>query len=484
MLTVFGRPQRVCSGFTRRDLLRAGGTGLFGLSLPALLQAEAAAASSSDPKPFPTGRAKSVLFLYLFGGPSQLETFDMKPQAPTKVRGPFQPIASRTPGLRICEHLSKTAQLSDKFSVIRSMTHPHNDHNACHYIQTGHKWTRSAANGSDVNAKDTDWPAMGSVVECLSQHAADRDTRTFPDYVYLPNRLGHLQGYDRTGQYAGWLGAAYNALATDIRRRGKSDNPFFRECTEAELDFRIKGLVSETEMPLDRLSRRRDLLSQFDDGRRSLERSQAYVNYNGLRQRALSLVTSEKIRSALDIRRETPALRDRYGRHLSGQSVLMGRRMVEAGCRFVTVVWDAPDGYSWDSHRNSNSLKDHLLPKFDQSFSALLQDMEDRGLLDETLVVVVGEIGRTPQPNETWGRGHWSFCFPAVLAGAGVRGGITYGRSDKDAAYPAEKPVTPEDLAATVYQALGIDPHLHILDAQDRPVSILDEGQPLEGLFA
>jgi len=484
MLSIQGRPQRVCSGLTRRDLLRVGGAGLFGVNLPSILAAEAAADISSPGTAFGSGRAKSVLFLYLFGGPSQLETFDMKPEAPATIRGPFQSIDSRTPGLRICEHLPKTAAISDRLCVVRTMTHPHNDHNACHYIQTGHKWTRSAENGSDVNARDTDWPAMGSVVEYLSAHAPDRHLRTFPDYVYLPNRLGHLQAYDRTGQYAGWLGPAYNALATDIRRRNSKDNPFFRDCTEAELDFRIKGLVPESEMSLDRLNRRRSLLEQFDDSRRAVEKSKQFVNYDSIRQRAMSLVTSEKIRSAFDIRRESDSLRDRYGRHLFGQSVLMGRRMIEAGCRFVSVIWDAPDGYSWDSHRNSNSLKDHLLPKFDQSFSALMSDMDDRGLLDETLVVVVGEIGRTPKPNATWGRGHWSFCFPAVLAGAGIRGGVTYGRSDKDAAYPATHPVSPEDMAATIYQSLGIDPHLVIPDQTGRPVRMIEGGEPLTKLFS
>jgi len=484
MLTIQGRPQRVCSGLTRRDLLRVGGAGLFGVNLPSILAAEAATDIASPGTAFGNGRAKSVLFLYLFGGPSQLETFDMKPTAPATIRGPFQSIDSRTPGLRICEHLPKTAAISDRLCVVRTMTHPHNDHNACHYIQTGHKWTRSAENGSDVNARDTDWPAMGSVVEYLSAHAPDRHLRTFPDYVYLPNRLGHLESYDRTGQYAGWLGPAYNALATDIRRRNSKDNPFFRDCTETELDFRIKGLVPESEMSLDRLNRRRSLLEQFDDSRRVVEKSKQFVNYDAIRQRAMSLVTSEKLRSAFDIRRESDSLRDRYGRHLFGQSVLMGRRMIEAGCRFVSVIWDAPDGYSWDSHRNSNSLKDHLLPKFDQSFSALMSDMDDRGLLDETLVVVVGEIGRTPKPTATWGRGHWSFCFPAVLVGAGIRGGTTYGRSDKDAAYPATHPVSPEDMAATIYQSLGIDPHLVIPDQQGRPVRMIEGGEPLTKLFS
>lgn len=458
-------------------MLQAGGAGLFGLTLPKLLAAEQASTH------FQNARAKSVMFLYLFGGPSQLETFDMKPTAPSKLRGPFKPIASRTPGLRICEHLSRSAQMSDKFCVIRTMTHRHNDHNACHYIQTGHKWTRTAENGSDVNARDTDWPSMGSIVEYLSSRETNGRRRTFPDYVYLPNRLGHLQAYDRTGQYAGWLGAAYNALATDIRKRSATDNPYFRDCNDDELDFRIKGLVPTTEMPLDRLSRRRSLLEQFDGQLDQLERSKRYLAYDGIRERALSLVTSQKIRDALDIRKEPASLRDRYGRHLFGQTTLMGRRIIEAGSRFVTVLWDAPDGYSWDSHRNSQSLKKYLLPGFDQAFSALLADLDDRGLLDETLVVAVGEIGRTPMPNSTYGRGHWSFCFPCVLAGAGIRGGITYGRSDKDAAYPIERPVSPENLAATIYYALGIDPELRVPDQQGKPVQILEGGTPMVELF-
>lgn len=477
MITILGTRRRVCSGLTRRELLQAGGAGLFGLSLSKVLAAEAVA------RPFQNARAKSVLFLYLFGGPSQLETFDMKPEAPSKLRGPFQPIASRSPDLRICEHLPKTAQLSDRFSVIRSMTHPHNDHNACHYLQTGHKWTRSAENGSDVNARDTDWPSMGSVVEYLSQHAPDALQRAFPDYVYLPNRLGSFQIYDRTGQYAGWLGSAYNALTTDIRKQNSTDNPFFRNCTDAELDFRIKGLVPRTEMPLDRLDRRRNLLTQFDASRREFDAS-PLRSYDGIRDRAMTLVTSEKIREALDIRREPAALRDRYGRHLFGQSVLMGRRMVEAGCRFVTVTWDAPDGYSWDSHIHSRDLEKHLLPGFDQAYSALLTDLDERGLLDETLVVAVGEMGRTPSATAAWGRGHWSFCFPALLAGAGIRGGVVYGSSDKDAAYPAERPTSPEDLASTIYYALGIDPDLRLPDQQGRPVQMLESGRPLLELFS
>ncbi len=479
MLRIQGHAQQVCSGLTRRDALRIGGAGLFGVNLFNVLEAEEA----KPPSTFQYGRAKSVIFLYLFGGPSQLESFDMKPDAPSGIRGPFHPTHSRTPGLQICEHLGRTAAISDKLCVIRTMTHPHNDHNACHYIQTGHKWTRSAANGSDVNAQPTDWPSIGSVVEYLSRQQPGSHLRQLPDYIYLPNRLGALQGYDRTGQYAGWLGSAYNALATDIRKRDANDNPYFRVCDDEQLDFRVKSLSPTVGLSLDRLDKRRELLTQFDSGRRNIDKLGTYKNYDRIQQRALSLVTSEKMREAFDIKREKDSIRDRYGRHLFGQSTLMGRRMVEAGARFVTVAWDAPDGYSWDSHRSAHHLERHLLPGFDQAFSALIEDLEQRGLLDETLVVAVGEMGRTPKGTSTWGRGHWSHCFPCVLAGAGVERGIVYGKSDREAGYPIENAVSPEDLAKTIYWALGIDPDLILHDNLDRPVPMIESGRPLTHLF-
>jgi uncharacterized protein (DUF1501 family) len=194
-------------------------------------------------------------------------------------------------------------------------------------------------------------------------------------------------------------------------------------------------------------------------------------------------VTSEKTRIALDIRQEPDALRDRYGRNLFGQSTLMARRLIEAGSRFVTVHWDCPDGYSWDSHTHSNDVKDHLIPGLDNALASLIEDLSDRGMLDETLVVCLGEMGRTPQANGNWGRNHWSTLFPAVLAGAGVRGGMLFGESDKDAAYAVTPPVSPEDLAATIYHALGIDPEMRIPDRQNRPVPLIENGRVLTELF-
>ena len=480
MLTIQGSTRRVCNGLSRRDVIRAAGAGLLGTSLPKLMAAEEAGAVVHP-------RAKSVLFVFLFGGPSQLETYDMKPEAPKEIRGPYQPIASRSPGLLVSDHLPKLAAMSDKYAVIRTMTHGQNDHNACHIIQTGHEMPPAERGPARVNATEKDWPAFGSVVEYLDQRVDARrpvdQRRDFPSFVYLPNRLGHIQGYDRSGQYAGWLGHSYNPLATKVAKRDAKDNPYFRDCTDEELTFRVEGVESHADMTLDRLSQRGSLLTQFDAARQELDQSRGVRDFGRLRERAMDLVTSEKMRAAFDVRRESPQLRDRYGRHLFGQSVLMGRRMIEAGARFVTVLWDCPDGYSWDSHVHSQDVGKHLLPGFDQSFSALLEDMTDRGLLDETLVVCLGEMGRTPRGNANWGRDHWGYCFPAVLAGAGIRGGAVYGKSDKDAAYPQDKPVSPLNLGATIFHALGISPETRIHDALGRPVPVMEGGQPLVELF-
>jgi hypothetical protein len=482
MLAIRSEPRTVCNGMTRREVLRAAGTGLLGTSLNQLWAAEEAGQIIRP-------RAKSVMFIFLFGGPSQLETFDMKPDAPSSLRGPYQPIASRTPEMRICEKLPQLAGLSDRFAVIRTMTHNQNDHNACHLIQTGHPLPPAPRGAAMVDATEKDWPAIGSVVEYFDQRAdtvrpADQ-RRDFPSYIYLPNPLGHIQGYDRSGQYAGWLGRPYNALATRVAKRDKTDNPYFRNCTDEELTFRIPGCELREGITLDRTVERADLRKQFDGARRDLDQLRTVRDYDRFREKALDLVTSERMRAAFDLGHESTELRDRYGRHLFGQSALMGRRMIEAGARFVTVLWDCPDGYSWDSHRTSDDVGKHLLPGLDQTLSALLEDLDVRGLLDETLVVCLGEMGRTPKPDTPqWGRGHWSYCFPALLAGAGIRGGVLYGRSDKDGAWPADRPVTPAMLTATIFHALGIAPNARLQDAFGRPIPVMEGGEPLLELFS
>jgi hypothetical protein len=463
----------------RRTALQAAGAGLLGLSLPKLLAAEQAGATH---KP----RAKSVIFLFLFGGPSQLETFDLKPDAPAKIRGPFQPIASRTPGLHISEHLPRLADISNELCVVRTMTHNYNDHSgAAHYLQTGRRWHIPIGGG--FNATSRDWPSMGSVTEYMAQHAAGAPQNDLPNYAVVPNFLGRLQQYStqlrRPGEYAGWLGRGYDALTTSVDKRGPKDNPYFRDCTNDELKYEVQGLSLPAEMTLDRLEKRQTLASQFDDQLRQLDRHAGVAAWDRLQQRAWSLATSSATRKALDLSTEKADLRDRYGRNLFGQSTLMARRLVEAGTRFVTVHYDACDGYSWDSHTTSDDVKKHLLPSLDAALATLIADLKDRGLLDETLVVCLGEMGRTPQGTDRWGRGHWSTLFPAVIAGAGVQRGIAFGASDKDAAYPIDRPVTPEDLAATIYSSLGIDPHLQLADPQGRPVSIVEGGRVVEELF-
>ena len=479
------RRERQPTGWSRRTLLEAAGAGLFGLTLPKLFAAQGQAA---DAPPIKTHapRAKSVIFLCLFGGPSQLETFDLKPDAPEKIRGPFKPIACKTPGLLISEHLPGLAAVSDKFCVIRSMTHGYNDHStAGHYIQTGHPWHIPIGGG--FNATPRDWPSIGSVVEYCRQRGAIETREGMPAYVVTPNFLGALEEYSiqliRPGEYAGWLGRGYDPLTTQIGKRDKKDNPYFRDCTDEELNYQIQGLKLPPELTLDRLDRRRNLLAQFDDQVKARSQSPSIEALDKLSQRAWSLATSPKTRQALDINSEPADLRDKYGRNLFGQSVLLARRLVAAGARYVTVHYDAVDGYSWDSHLHSNDVQKYLLPSLDKALSSLVSDLDQRGLLDETLVVSLGEMGRTPAANATWGRGHWSTLFPAVVAGGGIRGGIVYGGSDKQAAYPIDNPVKPEDLAATIYHALGIDHHLQIPDAAGRPVSVVDGGKPVMELF-
>lgn len=454
----------------RRHLLRAG-AGLLGVTLPRVLAAEPPAAP----------RARSVIFLFLFGGPSQFETFDLKPEAPAEIRGPFHPIACRTPGLLICEHLPRLAAISDRFCVVRTMSHDFNDHSGgAHYLQTGRRW--QVPIGGGFSATPRDWPSIGSVVEHLR---GGRGGGGVPAYAVVPNRLGRLQEngqYVRPGEYAGWLGQAANPLTTQVDRRGLTDNPYWRDCGDDELACRIEGLAPIGPGQRERFVGRMSLREQLDGQRRLLDGGVA-DGLDTLHRRALELVTSSATRRALDLREEPAAVRDAYGRHLFGQSALLARRLVEAGTRFVTVHYDACDGYGWDSHVHSHDVRERLLPTFDQTLSALLLDLEARGLLGETLVVALGEMGRTAQPTKDWGRGHWSTLFPAVLAGAGVRGGTTHGSSDRGGQYARERPVGPEDLAATIFHSLGIDPSTMLTMPDGRPVPLVAGGEPLAALF-
>jgi hypothetical protein len=377
------------------------------------------------------------------------------------------------------------AACSDRFAVLRTLSHDYNDHSGGgHYLQTGHRW--SIPIGGGFNATPRDWPAMGAVVDFLARQREGLP-RELPNYAVVPNSLGRLQTYSvqlvRPGEYGGWLGRGYDPVTTRVEKRDTKDNPYFRACTDDELTFQIDGLVSPQDVSPDRIDRRLSLLEQFDAQRSQWESGKVLGVYDQFQQRALNLVTSARTREALDLRRESDTLRDRYGRNLFGQATLMARRLVEAGVRFVTVHWDCPDGYSWDSHRNADDVKQHLLPGFDRAAATLLDDLQQRGLLSETLVIALGEMGRTPTVNRTGGRDHWSMLFPALLAGGGIRGGIAYGESDKDGAYAATEPISPERLAATVFHALGIDPDTRIPDPLNRPVPLTDDPRPVTELF-
>ena len=486
MLTVLGNPRRTCQGLDRREWLQVGGAGLFGVHAALAQAAESAGNNSTG------GKAKAVLFVFLYGGPSQLDTFDMKPDIPRAYGGPFRPIDAVTPGLRICEHLPRLAARSDRYATIRTVTHPQNDHNGTHFIQTGHTIPPANRGAANVAATNVDWPAFGSVISYLDHQASPTGQLDFPPYIYLPQRLGHYAGYDINGQYAGWLGKAYDPMATAIPKQHPQDNPFFRDCTDKELDFRLTGLDPLPGITLDRLNTRHRLLTQLESRRRELDSSPATRTYTAQQQQALGLIHSTDIARAFDIRQEPDKLRDTYGRNLFGQSLVMARRLIESGARFVTVGWDmtvrGDDTTSWDSHRELTRInRDHLLPGLDVGLSALLDDMGQTGLLDEVLVITGGEMGRTPKFENRGsqdGRDHWSYCFPMLLAGAGVQGGLIHGGSDKHSAYPAELPVTPADLAATGYHSLGIPPDTRIPDAQARPTPLVDKGRPLTRLFS
>ena len=461
----------------RRRLLQAAGAGMLGINLPQVLEA---VDNNFGDAPSPT--AKNVIFMHLFGGPSQLETFDMKPDAPSDIRGPFKPIPCSTDGLLVCEHLPNIAQITDKITVVKTMTHDFNDHSgAGHYVQTGHRWHVPIGGGFNVTPQD--WPAIGSVAKYFDQRRGLINEA--PTYAVLPNALGSLQqkgDIARPGETAGWLGGAYAPVVTGVNKNSENDNPFWRTCTDEELQFSIKGLSPQAGMTIGRFNSRAQLLNRINEHQqtlRELDRTRVFDKY---RARALELVLSDKAREAFDVTKESPKTRDNYGRHLYGQSALVARRLIEAGTRFVTVQYDCVDGYSWDSHRNSDDVKKHLLPTFDQAFAALVNDLDDRGMLDDTLIVVMGEMGRTPKANSSWGRNHWSTLFPAVLAGGGIKRGFIYGETDKHAAYATAHPVSPEDMAATIFMALGINPSWQIQDAIGRPHQ-LTSGKPVLDLF-
>lgn len=477
-------------GYSRRDMLLTAGTGLLGLNLEGFLSQRAIGADGVQNRAVETGslaeaKAKSVIFVMLFGGPSQFETFDMKPDAPSTIRGPYKHTSCKTPGLLICEHLPRLAAISDQYSIIRTMSHSFNDHSGGgHYIQTGKRWHIPIGGG--FNPTPRDWPSMGSVTDFVTRRENLAASQKISPYFVLPNSLGRLQEggqYRRPGEHAGWLGKNHNPITTIVDKKDINDNPYWRDCTDKELTFQIEGLASTESDSGARFPGRDGLLKGFDK-LRQLREGNLPADLDSNREKALAMIVSGQTRKALDITQEPERLRDMYGRHLFGQSCLMARRLVESGSRFVTVHYDCCDGYGWDSHRNSTDVGKALLPTLDQGLAALLTDLGQRGLLEDTLVVALGEMGRTPKANKEWGRDHWSTLFPALMAGAGTRKGYLHGQSDKMGAYALDHPVSPEDLAATIYTRLGINPQMRLHDSLAREMTIVDEGKPVLEMFA
>lgn len=455
MFQLLGRQQRACDGFTRRQILQLGGLGALGVSLPQL-----AAGAAQPPLSASAGRARACILVYLFGGPSQLETFDMKPDAPSHFRGEFSPIATNVPGIHICEHLPRLARQADKYCLIRGMNHEHPRHGwGLYYMLTGHRHNRP-----DLDAPPTpdDHPGIGALVTKLKPPRPN-----LPTAVTLPrwNRFLDLPN-DYAGEKAGFLGSAFD--------------PWLVRAEESGLTFRLDELALPGDVPPGRLDQRRDLLSALD--RRLVEFGERGQVHDALNARAYNLLGSRAVRRAFDLGEEARALRDSYGRHPFGQGLLLARRLVEAGTTLVQLNWhnDGSDVKSpfWDTHMdNFSTLKDSLLPPADVGLSALLTDLHARGLLESTLVLVMGEFGRTPRIGQVVmntatnrnGRDHWPHAYTVLAAGAGLPAGAVYGTTDDKAAYVTDRPVSPPDLQATVLHLLGLDPASIIHDRQARP---------------
>jgi hypothetical protein len=452
---------------TRRRFLQVGALGAFGLSLPALWQAEARAKAAGGGK----GRVKSCIFLFLWGGPSHIDTFDMKPEAPAEIRGLFQPIATTVPGTSIVEHLPEMAKLARRYTIVRTLNHKRFVHHpAGSYILTGvDPKTDTAAAGAP---RPDDPPALGALAGRLAPSQAG-----LPPSVMLPARVLGQQNHLK-GQTGGWLGSQWDPMVI-------TQDPNNR-------NFQVDGMKPLDGMPPERMAARRDLLAALDGRVGDLDAATRAMTV--LQQRAFELLASGKGQAAFNLQAEPKKVRDRYGRSAFGQGCLLARRLIEAGSRLVTVTFcDVGQRYGdhiWDTHgKNFSQLKEDLLPPLDVAYSALLQDLIDRGMLEDTVVYLGGEFGRTPRVGQNLGGGvypdgrdHYPYCFSGVLAGGLTRPGMIYGASDKHASAPTRDPVSIEDLTATLFAAMGLDPSALLQTPDKRPMPV-SHGHPIQGLL-
>ena len=508
MLTVLGSPKKLCDGITRREMLMAGGLSMFGLGLSDYfrLQDAQASANSLSPGPSPRGRgekfgrAKACILLFLYGSPSQLELADQKPGAPVEIRGELGSIRSSLPGCDVCELLPSVSRVMDKMTVVRSMTHPYPIHGVA-YATTG---TPIIDIPMELNPRDgRHHPYIGSVVDYLmcNRHTGGRAEprereSEVPANIALPfqfssHRVGEVP---RAGPYGAFLGNAYNPHWTEFRGRAtkvaiktlqdqrfEDVEPYVGISNDSRFTLAAAADLGPN-LTIDRLHRRRSLLEQLDQARREadvspLSRSGTGAGGEGLdryRDMAYSLIGSQRIHTALDLDREPLALRESYGMTIFGQACLSARRLVEAGSKFVSVFWDEYGlaGSGWDTHWDHyGRMRNELMPGFDWALAGLIDDLDQRGQLDDTLVMVLSEHGRTPRLNNArgGGRDHWSEAYTCLFAGGGVARGRVVGRTDRHGATVTERPVSPKDVLATAYHLLGIDPHTLLNDRTGRP---------------
>ena len=449
----------------RRQVLQAGAISALGLGLGDLESRLAFAQENGHS--LPVKRAKACIFLFMWGGPSQLETFDMKPDAPAEVRGTFNPTSTKVPGIQICEHFSQLASMTDKLAIIRSLTHDDPAHlSSGHATLTGQLAPVLKSDADPPSAKDS--PHLGALVSKLRPC-----TNGLPSFVAMPWKAFHpaAPGGEAPGQHGGWLGSAYDGMLLS----GDLNDP----------SWQPQGLSLPADIGIGRLESRVELLRTLDAQRAALHRSLGASSYANHQSRAIQMIGSSNVRSAFDLTQESNATRERYGRNIHGQCVLMARRLIEHGVPLVSVNWHNDGKNFWDTHGdNFNRLKNDLIPPADRALAALLSDLEERGLLDETIVAWVGEFGRKPQITaNNAGREHWPFCYSGLLAGGGIQPGMVYGASDKHAAYPESNPVTPQDFATTILHAMGLPTESALLDREQRPHRITS-GRVLHELLA
>lgn len=460
----------------RREFLRAGSLSLLGLTLPHVLQAQHSSSTNRIHVRKSRKPAKACILLFMWGGPAQQDTWDPKPNAPAEYRGEFSPIKTKVPGIQICEHLPRLAQRMDKLALIRSMTHGDVNHTtATHELLTGHPLPRQGATLHE------DWPNIGSVLAKLG-----RGKPPLPSFVSMMPKVmkdGAPRFVEEShGQGSGWLGPLHQPMRIDADASAPN--------------YKVADFSLRAEIPTAKFEQRKELLRQIETQVSNLENDPQLHAVNMHYENALSILTKPEVTAAFDLSKEDPRLRERYGMNMHGQAVLQARRLVEAGVPLVTVYWQN-DGLTnvsvyWDTHsRNFIDLKTRLCPVTDQAFSALLDDLEQRGMLDDVLVVWTGEMGRTPRVGQSVvggagagrdGRDHWSQVFTSVMAGGGIRGGSVHGASDKFAAQPALDPTSPADLATTIYHCLGIPPETQIMDLLQRPHS-LSTGKVIQAIL-